>query len=77
MKITGSFEPSKEMCCLNCTDSSVSPLQAKFEYALKCAGIKIVTPDWITDSVKGEDLQSGSKNFQSSLGSIKWPVGQF
>lgn len=27
--------------------------QAKFECALKHPGIKIVTPDWITDSVKG------------------------
>ncbi len=27
--------------------------QAKFECALKHPGIKIVTPDWITDSIKG------------------------
>lgn len=29
------------------------PLQAKFECALKHPGIKIVTLDWITDSVRG------------------------
>lgn len=27
--------------------------QAKFECALRHPGIKIVTPDWITDTVKG------------------------
>lgn len=32
---------------------ALSPLQAKFECALKHPGIKIVTLDWITDSVKG------------------------
>lgn len=34
-------------------------LQAKFECALKHSGIKIVTPDWITDSVKG-NISAGS-----------------
>lgn len=32
------------------------PPQAKFECALKHLGIKIVTLDWITDSVKGNGI---------------------
>ncbi|MEQ2252262.1 hypothetical protein ILYODFUR_019951 [Ilyodon furcidens] len=33
---------------------------AKFEYALKQPGIKIVTPDWITDSVKDKSRKDES-----------------
>ncbi|XP_047224905.1 PAX-interacting protein 1 [Girardinichthys multiradiatus] len=36
------------------------PKGAKFEYALKQPGIKIVTPDWITDSVKDKSRKDES-----------------